>query len=80
MKAYFNLLVATGTLNRTIAISKTKSTGQLKLIRTEKFGSKRHVVDSLLNLSQHFAPGYFDLIVYNGVFGHGIDIAVLNDL
>ncbi|WP_233222739.1 hypothetical protein [Chroococcidiopsis sp. CCALA 051] len=52
----------------------------MKLIRTEKFGSKRHVVDSLLNLSQHFAPGYFDLIVYNGVFGHGIDIAVLNDL
>ena len=39
----------------------------------KKFGSKRHVVDSLLNLSQHFAPSYFDLIVYNGVFGHGID-------
>jgi hypothetical protein len=39
----------------------------------KKFGSKRHVVDSLLNLSQHFAPGNFDLIVYNGVFGHGID-------
>lgn len=39
----------------------------------KKFGSKRHVVDSLLNLSQHFTSGYFDLIVYNGVFGHGID-------
>ena len=39
----------------------------------KKFGSKRHVVDSLLNLSRHFASSYFDLIVYNGVFGHGIN-------
>jgi hypothetical protein len=38
-----------------------------------KFGAKNHIVDSYLNLSQHVAPGVFDAIVLNGVFGWGID-------
>lgn len=39
----------------------------------KKFGSKNHIVDSFLNLSKHIEPGYFDLIIYNGVFGFGIN-------
>lgn len=39
----------------------------------KKYGAKKHVVGSLLNLSEHFTSNYFDLIIYNGVFGYGID-------
>jgi SAM-dependent methyltransferase len=39
----------------------------------KKHGSKRHIIDSLLNLSNHFTNNYFDVIVYNGVFGWGIN-------
>jgi SAM-dependent methyltransferase len=39
----------------------------------KKYGSKRHIVDSLLNLNNHFTNDYFDVIVYNGVFGWGIN-------
>lgn len=40
----------------------------------KKFGSKNHhITDSLLNLSKYIEPGYFDLIIYNGVFGYGIN-------
>lgn len=38
-----------------------------------KFGLKRHITDSLLNLNHHFEEGYFDLIIYTGVFGYGIN-------
>jgi SAM-dependent methyltransferase len=38
-----------------------------------KFGATNHIIDSYLNLSQHVAPGAFDAIVLNGVFGWGID-------
>lgn len=38
-----------------------------------KYGSKKHITDSLLNLRNHFESGYFDLIFYTGVFGHGIN-------
>jgi SAM-dependent methyltransferase len=33
-----------------------------------KYGSQRHITDSLSNLSQHFSKNYFDLIICNGVF------------
>ncbi|MBF1990011.1 methyltransferase domain-containing protein [Fischerella thermalis] len=39
----------------------------------KKYGSKRHIIDSLLNLSNHFTNDYLDVIVYNGVFGWGIN-------
>ncbi len=41
--------------------------------RQKKYGSERHIIDSLNNLSKYIEPGYFDLIIYNGVFGYGIN-------
>jgi SAM-dependent methyltransferase len=41
--------------------------------KKKKFGSKRHVVGSFLNLSDRFPADYFDLIIYTGVFGHGVN-------
>lgn len=38
-----------------------------------QFAGKRHIVDVLQNLGAHFAPGYFDLIICNGVYGWGLD-------
>jgi SAM-dependent methyltransferase len=37
------------------------------------FGSKNHIVSSLENLHRYFRPGYFDLIICNGVFGWGMN-------
>jgi SAM-dependent methyltransferase len=38
------------------------------------YGSKdRHIVDSIENISAHFAENYFDLIICNGVFGWGLN-------
>jgi SAM-dependent methyltransferase len=39
----------------------------------KRYGAKRHIVDNFLNLSSHVESGYFDAIIYNGVFGHGIN-------
>ncbi|NMG07745.1 hypothetical protein [Brasilonema sp. UFV-L1] len=39
----------------------------------KRYGSQRHIVDSFLNLSRHIESGYFDVLIYNGVFGHGIN-------
>ncbi len=33
-----------------------------------RYGAALHVCDTLMNLGRHFAPGYFDAIVCNGVF------------
>lgn len=38
-----------------------------------KYGSSNHIVDSLENLDAHVEHNYFDVIIYNGVFGWGID-------
>jgi SAM-dependent methyltransferase len=40
-----------------------------------KFGSDRHVVAPLEEVGRHFAEGFFDLIICNGVFGWGLDRA-----
>ena len=37
------------------------------------FGAKKHVIDKLENLHLHFSPGYFDLIISNGVYGWGLN-------
>jgi SAM-dependent methyltransferase len=39
----------------------------------KRYGSKHHVIDVLENLDRHFADDTFDLIVCNGVFGHGLN-------
>lgn len=38
-----------------------------------RYGSGRHVVDSMANLSAHFAPASLDLIICNGVYGWGLN-------
>jgi SAM-dependent methyltransferase len=43
--------------------------------KTRRYGSKQHVIARLEHLSDHFQPGYFDLIVCNGVYGWGLDSA-----
>ena len=39
----------------------------------KKYGSKNHIVDGIQNLSKYIERGYFDLIIFNGVFGYGIN-------
>ena len=39
----------------------------------QRFGSQRHIVDSMANLANHFPEGQLDLIVCNGVFGYGLN-------
>ncbi|HKQ83376.1 MAG TPA: class I SAM-dependent methyltransferase [Steroidobacteraceae bacterium] len=40
---------------------------------TRKFGARQHVICALAQATQHFAAGSFDLIVCNGVYGHGMN-------
>ena len=43
--------------------------------RRRAFGATRHVTDGLERLAAHFEPGYFDLILCNGVVGWGLNEA-----
>lgn len=36
------------------------------------FGAKTHVTGSVLELDQHFGKGQFDLVIANGIIGHGV--------
>jgi len=38
-----------------------------------KYGSKNHIIGNVLNLSSHFKEDYFDVIIFNGIFGWGIN-------
>ena len=38
-----------------------------------RYGSSRHIIDSLTNLDSHFGPGDLDLIICTGVFGWGLN-------
>lgn len=38
-----------------------------------RYGSERHIIDHLQNLGTHVQPGYFDLVVCNGVLGWGLN-------
>jgi hypothetical protein len=40
---------------------------------SRKYGSKQHIVDSVEYLDRHFPEDRFDFIVFNGVFGFGLD-------
>ena len=37
------------------------------------FGAANHIVDDVANLRDHFAEGYFHLVLMNGVFGWGLN-------
>lgn len=39
----------------------------------KRYGSKRHVVDSMSGLAAHFPAQSLDLIICNGVYGWGLD-------
>jgi SAM-dependent methyltransferase len=43
--------------------------------KMRRYGSKQHVVAVLEQLNDHFQPGFFDLIICNGVYGWGLDSA-----
>jgi SAM-dependent methyltransferase len=44
--------------------------------KMRRYGSKKqHAIAPLEQLSDHFAPGSFDLIICNGVYGWGLDTA-----
>jgi hypothetical protein len=43
-----------------------------KLVK-RKYGSKRHVVDSIANVGRYVAKNYFDVIIMNGVIGFGLN-------
>lgn len=40
-----------------------------------QYGATKHIVDSCENIDRHFAANHFDVVVFNGVYGCG-----LNDL
>ncbi len=39
----------------------------------KRYGGKNHIIDVFENLNQYFDPPYFDVIICNGVLGHGIN-------
>jgi hypothetical protein len=41
--------------------------------RNRRWGAQLHIRDRLERLDRHVAPGYFDLIVCNGVLGWGLN-------
>lgn len=38
-----------------------------------KYGSQRHIVDSIAHIDRHVVKNYFDLIIMNGVIGFGLN-------
>lgn len=38
-----------------------------------RYGSKRHIVDSMSGIGGHFAPRSLDLVICNGVYGWGLN-------
>ena len=38
----------------------------------KSFGAKKHVTGSVLDLDQYFEQGAFDLVIANGIIGHGV--------
>lgn len=41
--------------------------------KMRRYGAKQHVIAPLEQLTDHFSPGFFDLIICNGVYGWGLD-------
>jgi hypothetical protein len=38
-----------------------------------KYGSERHIVDSITNIGRHVVKNYFDVVIMNGVIGFGLN-------
>ena len=38
-----------------------------------KYGSERHIIDSITNIEKYIAKNYFNMIVMNGVIGFGLN-------
>jgi SAM-dependent methyltransferase len=38
-----------------------------------RYGAHRHVVDTVAKLDAHFLPASFDAVIFNGIFGYGVD-------
>jgi hypothetical protein len=38
-----------------------------------KYGSQRHIIDSITHVDRHVVKNYFDVIIMNGVIGFGLD-------
>ena len=38
-----------------------------------RFGAKQHVIAPLQEIDRHFSSGFFDLIIFNGVYGWGLN-------
>ena len=56
-------------------VFKTKTFWTLEIDPSQsKYGSKRHIVDSLANIRRHFGENELDLIFCTGVFGSGMDV------
>jgi hypothetical protein len=43
-----------------------------KLVK-RKFGSERHIVDSITNIGKHVVNNYFHIVIMNGVIGFGLN-------
>ena len=39
----------------------------------KKYGSKRHIVDSITKIETYITKNYFDVIIMNGVIGFGLN-------
>jgi hypothetical protein len=40
----------------------------------KKYGSERHIVDSIIKIETYIKKGYFDVIIMNGVIGFGLNL------
>jgi hypothetical protein len=38
-----------------------------------KYGSERHIIDSITNIGRHVVKNYFDVVIMNGVIGFGLN-------
>lgn len=53
---------------------KTKNFTTLEIDPSQQcFGARKHIIDSCAHLERHFQPGQLDCIVFNGVYGFGLD-------
>lgn len=38
-----------------------------------QYGAKKHIIDSCENIGQHFQPDSLDVVIFNGVYGCGLN-------
>jgi hypothetical protein len=47
---------------------------------TAEWGStQHHVIGDIVSADKHFAPAFFDIVVLNGIFGHGVNTVADQD-